>query len=853
MRNFAIQSIVFILVLGCQMVFGQSTKKVLREQDYKLWHTLEDESMAPNGNWIAFKLQYENANDTLVLRASKGDKQFIFPQYFNGQFSFDSNWFSCQNDRDEVVLFDLEKETKDEFKKVKKYQLDASGNRIGILTHTDTLLLQQVKTKKRQYLSNVKAFEFSSKGDIVVVKDTSVVLFTTDNPLVAIIIAHNSLGFKNVIWNQDKGVAFFENQETVATANQNHAIGYYDIATQKLYTLNTDDFPELRDKSIVKPFGQKGMLLEPHEDKVFFYLNAREKAKREEVKMEVWEYDSPLEYPSQITEGAFETQNKLAVWWPQKNKIRVLATNDRPRTIVCPDSNYIISFNPIAYEPQFELSGPVDLYLTDLKTNETVLLLKKQSQKVQTFGASSQGSYLHYYRDQNWWVYDMHKKTHTNITKKLPYTVENYKQDEAGPKYAFGCAGWSSDNRHVFIYDEYDIWKITPDGKERTRITNGRATATKFRVEDDLYVSQSFRGSIEFLTHTFDKREGIIVSAFDKNKNWGYYFWSETKGLKKVHHNTSKSSKIKTTAKNQEMIWIEEACNVPPRIVWQSNRDKNSKVIYQSNKQYDRFESRKAELIHYVNTRGDSLQGVLYYPVGYDEAKKYPMITYIYEKLSHRLHQYEYPTLYNRGGFAVANYIHDGYFVLLPDIVYEVGNPGIAAKDCVVSAVNEVLKRKVVDENRIGLYGHSFGGYQVASIITQTDLFKAAVVGSGVTDLNNLYVQMNWSWNRTQAWRFESQQMRMGSNPFENSEGYKNNSPIANVTKISTPVLIWTGKEDYNVDWNQSIYLHMALRRLQKKNRLLLFPKEGHTINSPENQVLLTHEIKKWFEVHLKQ
>jgi dipeptidyl aminopeptidase/acylaminoacyl peptidase len=542
----------------------------------------------------------------------------------------------------------------------------------------------------------------------------------------------------------------------------------------------------------------------------------------------------------------------MAIWWPITNELEIIGTNQKPKTIICPMSDYVLSFNPLDYEPQFELSAPVDLYITNIKTNKTKLLLVKQSQKVQTMGASAVGRYLHYYRDKNWWIYDLTKDSHSNITKDLPFTVENYKQDEAGPKYAFGCAGWSSDNKHIFIYDEFDVWMISADGKTKNRITNGRESKMQFRVEEDIYVNKFHRGSIEFLTNTLDKKEGIILTTIDQDKNIGYYIWSEKDQLKKIYSGNSKSNRIKYASKSKDLIWIEQDASKPPRLLLKDNIKTKPKIVYQSNKHYLEYESRKAKLVEYKNSQGDSLKGVLYYPTGYKEEKKYPMIVYIYEKLSQRRHQYENPSLFNADGFSMANYVYDDYFVLYPDITYQVGNPGISAKDCVVSAVSEVINSGKVDKDKIGIIGHSFGGYQVASIITQTDIFKAAVAGAAVTDLTNLYVQMNWEWNRTQAWRFESQQMRMGSNPFDNFDGYKNNSPIDNATNINTPLLSWSGKEDYNVNWNQSIYLHMALRRLKKKNKLLLFHDEGHVISKMETQVLLSKEIKNWFDTYLK-
>ncbi|MDP2161553.1 MAG: prolyl oligopeptidase family serine peptidase, partial [Flavobacterium sp.] len=666
-------------------------------------------------------------------------------------------------------------------------------------------------------------------------------------------ITSSEMGFKNLVWNKTKGFAFLENLETSLEKNQNHKLNYYDCNKKELYTLNPADFTELNDKCIIKPFGQKAIVIEQNDDKIIFFINNRQKKESKVTLMEIWESDSPLEYPSQAVKGDFENANKMAIWWPVTNMLNIVATNQKPKTIMCPNSDYVLSFNPLDYEPQFELAAPVDLYLTDVKTHKTTLLLKKQSQKELTMGASAIGRYLHYYRNKNWWIYDITKNIHTNITYNMPFTVENYKQDEAGAKYAFGCAGWSNDNKHIFIYDEFDIWMITPDGKTKNRLTNGRPSQTQFRVEEDLYVNKFHRGSIEFLTTTFNKKQGIIFTAIDRNMNIGYYSWNEKDKLQKVHLANSKSNRIKYAAKTKEMVWIEQDASKPPRLIFKKNSNSKAIVLYQTNRHYKEYNSCIAELVQYKNSKGDSLKGVLYYPSSYKKEKKYPMIVYIYEKLSQRLHLYENPTLFNRDGFSMANYVHDDYFVLYPDIIYEVGNPGVSATDCVVSAVQEVLKTDKVDSKKIGIIGHSFGGYQVASIITQTNIFKTAVAGAAITDLTNLYLQMNWTWNRTQAWRLESQQLRMGSSPFNNFDGYKINSPVLNAAAINTPLLSWSGKEDYDVNWNHSIYLHMALRKLQKKNTMLLFPNEGHNILNPETQQLLSREIKKWFAFYLKE
>lgn len=844
--------IVFFIFLCGQLFFGQDQKKKLSEKEYDRWHLLEDENSAPNGKWVSFVLKYNNGNDTLVLKNTQNEKTFFYPKATSGKFSSNSKWFSYSVNQKELILVNLETYKKQSFADVKNYQIEDQSKMLAVLKTADTLNIVNLVSGETNNLNKVKEYSFSSTGILAIIKQKSVSVIDFDNSLNDSIIATTENGFKNLVWNQNKGFAFFENLETSINSNQSHKINYFDFSKKKLYTLNPNDFSELKGKSIIKPFGQKAMLIEHSDDKIIFFINNSEKKESKVKKMEIWESDSPLEYPSQELKGNFENANKMAIWWPTSNELKVIGTNQRPNTILCPDSNYIVSFNPLDYEPQFELSSPADLYVTNLKTNKTNLLLKKQSQKVQTMGASAAGRYLHYYRDKNWWIYDLVNETHSNCTKDLPFTVENYKQDEAGPKYAFGCAGWSSDNKHIFIYDEFDIWMISADGKTKNRITNGRESKKQFRVEEELYVNKFHPGNIKFLTNTLDVKEGITLNVIDQNKNIGYYMWNEKDKLKQMYLANSMSNRIKQASKSKEIIWIEQDATKPPRLLLKHNNKTNPITIYQTNKHYLEYGRTKAELVEYANSKGDSLKGVLYYPSNYEKGKKYPMIVYIYEKLSQRLHQYDNPSLFNGDGFSRANYIYDGYFVLYPDIIYEVGNPGISAKDCVVSAVNEVIKTAKVDKDRIGIIGHSFGGYQVSSIITQTNVFKTAVAGAAVTDLTNLYLQVNWDWNRTQAWRFESQQMRMGSNPFDNFEGYKNNSPIDNASKINTPLLSWSGKEDYNVNWNQSIYLHMALRRLKKKNKLLLFPEEGHNILKKETQILLSKEIKNWFDFYLK-
>ena len=158
----------------------------------------------------------------------------------------------------------------------------------------------------------------------------------------------------------------------------------------------------------------------------------------------------------------------------------------------------------------------------------------------------------------------------------------------------------------------------------------------------------------------------------------------------------------------------------------------------------------------------------------------------------------------------------------------------------------------LVDSSKIGLLGFSFGGYESAFISMQSKLFKTAVVGSGITDLASWYHTYNTQLKNEQMWRLEGFQLRMGESYYKSKDNYIKNSPTTYVEKLKIPLLIWSGKEDWNVNVNQSIYLFMAMKRLGKEGELLLYDKEKHGLLEPKNQKHLTQKIFNWFEYYLK-
>jgi dipeptidyl aminopeptidase/acylaminoacyl peptidase len=299
------------------------------------------------------------------------------------------------------------------------------------------------------------------------------------------------------------------------------------------------------------------------------------------------------------------------------------------------------------------------------------------------------------------------------------------------------------------------------------------------------------------------------------------------------------------------IIYRSQNVHSSPSIHYLNLKNKVAKEIHQSNPKLKQVDLRKPQFLNY-SWGNNELSGALIYPSNFNPSKKYPMIVFIYEKASVNTNVFNPPSNYSYIGFNALNYVTDDYFVFYPDISYKAGAPGISALNCVKSGVNEVLKLGYVDAKKIGLYGHSFGGYESAFIATQTDMFAAIVAGAPATNLTSHYHGVGWNFNRPEIWRYESQQWRMGVSFYDNKEAYWRNSPLQYAENIQTPLLLWTGKQDFQVHWMQSIEMFIALKRLNKNCKLLLFENEGHSIKNGENQLLLSKEIKRWFDFHCK-
>jgi dipeptidyl aminopeptidase/acylaminoacyl peptidase len=199
-------------------------------------------------------------------------------------------------------------------------------------------------------------------------------------------------------------------------------------------------------------------------------------------------------------------------------------------------------------------------------------------------------------------------------------------------------------------------------------------------------------------------------------------------------------------------------------------------------------------------------------------------------------------------GFNASVYTSNGFAAFNPDITYKVNDPGMSAVWCIVPAVKAAIATGVVDPKHIGIHGHSGGGYQTAFVITQTDIFAAAVAGAPLTDMISMYALIYKNSGDVNGAIFESSQGRFTSGPWDNWNAYTRNSPVAHAANVKTPLITLSNDKDGAVDFTQGVEYYNTLRRLQKPVVLLEYPGENHGFARLPNQKDYAVRMKEFFD-----
>lgn len=837
--------IVFLLSLllhACPLL-GQATLKDLTPADYHLWSKMTEIALSDNGQWASYRVYYDSGEDTLFVKRTDGKITYDFAKGAGGRF-FGKHKFACLRNGSRLRVADLKTGKTQTFDRIARYEITKGNCIVTESTVEDgkkKLIVYTADGAKRLTVSDAGAWSYHSKADVLLYQDSmagSAGLFCLrfSEPFGLVHLSDVGTALVTDFSWQDNGqsVAFLEHQVDKTS------IGLFNLLTAMYQELQPKDCAGLMENKILLSSSVAPLRVSGDGAKIFFGIGNKA-FETPETGLEIWNAADMVIYPEKVALAGFETIDKMGCWEPTTNRITMITDHILPRCMIGGDGNYALLWNPYAYQPQQKQFGDVDYYLLDIEKDTKKPLLEKQSGNQTLTFFSPSGKFVTYYRDKRWWSYEIKSGKTINLTGSVPTVFEDQQYDWTGDIPPYGFAGWTKDDRAVLLYDEFDLWQISVGGVA-SRLTAGRKTNTVFRLASIDTSRKRLSG--------FDLSEGLWLAARDKSRI-SFYRWKPSNKITLNLTGKNTLSSLYVSSDGSSAMYVEENFNVPPRLMFKGAHS-TAKLLLQSNTQYFKYKWSGAEIVSYCNSKGAALQGILYYPAGYDATKSYPTIVRIYEKQFWNWNEYVNPSEYNQSGYNKTNFISQGYFVFEPDITYEMGNPGLSAVDCVTAAVKSILDIPGVDKRKIGLIGNSFGGYETNMIIGKTDLFAAAVSGAGICDLTPHFYCVNDNSSRPNNYHLESGQFRMIYPIYEDRAAYAANSPINFVENIHTPVLLWTGKDDPQVSPKQTMEFHLALRRLGKPNVMLAYPNETHAMMLRGDQKDLNFRVSEWFGHYLK-
>jgi dipeptidyl aminopeptidase/acylaminoacyl peptidase len=560
---------------------------------------------------------------------------------------------------------------------------------------------------------------------------------------------------------------------------------------------------------------------------------------------DLWSWKDPQLQPTQRLNQA-QTRNRSfqAMYNLATKKLVQLTTDSFPNVTVSDDGMHAVASTSVPYtiESMWGDSGN-DVYIIDPSSGSRKMIRKKISGSA---SLSVDGKYVLFFDRGSWFTYNIATGKETNITASA--TGVRFDQETfstPGIPGAWGISGWTRNDQSVLINDRFDIWEIDPNGVRPPVVVTdsvGRRENITFRIiqlepRDERWI---------------DPSKPLMLSAFDEDTK-ASGFWRDRLGAvsqpeKIVMDNVRYGTPVKARNAEEYMLTKSTFVDFPNLYVGPSLT--NVAQISDANPWQKEYNWGTAELVTWTSMDGKPLQGILYKPENFDPNKKYPMISYFYEDLSDGLYSYVPPT--GRNVINPTHYVSNGYIVFEPDIYYEIGHPGQSAVKSIVPGVMKLLERGYIDPKGLGLQGQSWGGYQTAYLITQSQMFSAAMAGAPVANMTSAYGGIRWGSGIARAVQYEDGQSRIGKSIWDAPDLYLENSPLFHLPRVTTPLFIMSNDADDAVPWYQGIELFVGMRRLGKEVYLIDYNNDVHNPASRANQKDIAMRMQQFFDTKLK-
>ncbi|MFT5764493.1 MAG: dipeptidyl aminopeptidase/acylaminoacyl peptidase [Saprospiraceae bacterium] len=892
-------NILFLLFIPLFSTAQNPNKKQLDHGDFDIWKTISQPHISNNGEWATYSLTIERSDPLFLINHIDSGKEYSFERGSDGQISED-NQFVIFNIKipvdtiramkqrkvkkkdlpaDTLGIYNLKTQILTKIPNVKKYTIPKkwsgwlvyeakailpeakdSTDKKGKKKHDDFLVIKNLNNDFELNIPSGKEYVFAEKGEKILVAseskdstfDQGVYLFDCKKSTLSPVLKSKGV-YKSLCFDQEGSqAAFLGDLDTTKTEVRPYHLYYWNDKKKEAQQLVDNQHKMLPKDWIVSEFNK--LRFSENKERLFFGITPppilKDTTLLEEdiVNVEVWSWNDARLHTQQQSQLTKDKEQSYTCFWnisinkfvqladPEVSEINMDKDGDIAYAVGSTREPYLKSASWEGF-PEYR-----DMYLINMETGTK----NKFAHKIKgSPRISPAGKFVYWFNaiDTVWQTYNTATSQTNTVTDNRTAKFYDELNDRPMLPDSYGNMGWTKDDKKFLVHDRFDIWIIDPTNMENPkRLTKGRESQTRYRYirtdPEEKYI---------------DPANELLLSLFEEN--------TKRSGFAKVRFDGKGQSLIvaegiRYTSRPQKardadrFLFTKEDFQTYPNLLVTDRTFQNAKQISDANPQQSQYSWGSIEMYEWLSSDGQKLQGLLVKPENFDPNKKYPMIVNFYERSSDGLHRHRAPYPH-RSTINYAFYASRGYVIFNPDVVYKVGYPGESAENSVISGTTALIREGFIDKDRIGLQGHSWGGYQIAHLITRTNLFRCAEAGAPVVNMFSAYGGIRWKSGLSRMFQYENTQSRIGGTIWDQHVRYLENSPIFYADKIETPVLILHNDKDGAVPWYQGIEFFVAMRRLNKPAWLLNYNDEPHWPLKRQNRLDFNIRMQQFFDYYL--
>ena len=885
------------ILLGLTLVFilcnfkGIAQKPALDHSVYDGWQSINETVVQSQGKYVVYSINPQEGDAMLKIKELNGSWEMTIPRGTQPSFTENGAFLitkikpffvdtrkakidkkkSDELPKDSLLILNLATKSIQKIASVKSFQIPELGSEFiaylqdkkgDINKEGSILFIQALNDTVKQSYNFITQYAMNPNGSQVLMSQANTktipaqVLLASTKDSSSLILSSHLFSATNLSWDENGNQAAYliEPDSTSKSLQKNYTLAYFkqgmDTANRVLES-NDVNLPKNyvfgADRKL--HFSKSGQILELGIQPLL-PIKDTSLPEFERVSIDIWNYNDDNIQSIQLKNLDASLKSTETILFRPKNKSTVYFGKLSEQNIKLAsqgDGDWAIATNDSLNTASFQWQGFVKKDIIAISTTTASRKLIQKDWKGSLLSISSNGNKLIFYEEseKKYYTYDLISDRKQIIAKDISFPLYDEDNDMPDDPNAYGVTKWVGDNS-IIIYDRYDLWLVDVNGvKPSKRLTNGRQLSKVYR-QVDIDMDKKFINEVAdtLLLQTFNeknKSESLEILFTNNNE-------ITILNTFPMHLTTIIKSK-----KSKELLVMQEdeksAANLYKYTF--EKKSQNPKSLTLINPQQANYNWMTSELVKWKSYTGKIAEGILYKPENFDPTIKYPMIVYFYERNNQTLHNYLPPSP-ARSRINIPYFVSRGYLVFVPDIWYKKGYPGQGAYDYIVSGTKALIQKGFIDSTKIGLQGQSWGGYQIAYLITKTNMFAAAWAGAPVVNMTSAYGGIRWGTGMNRQFQYEKTQSRIGATLWERPDLYIKNSPLFSLPSVTTPIVIMNNDADDAVPWYQGIEMFTAMKRLNKKIWLLVYNNELHNLSERRNKKDIQIRQQQFFDHYLK-